>query len=128
MVCKLCIFQTQWETWKVIIFEGFFGFYIDRKFLCNSFLWVSKLYELSFWFRRSPEAQALIYIWDHLALLFMESSIRTICTYSDFFCSVDCTSLICKLCLLFQTILDLRVVLTLEVFSSEILRRVSFNP
>ena len=57
----------------------------------------------------------------------MESSICTVYTYSDFFWSVTCIVLVCKLCLLFQTILDLWPVLILDVFSSEILSRVSFN-
>ena len=39
---------------------------------------------------RCPEAYASIYIGDLLVLLFMESSICTICAYSDFF-------LVCKL-------------------------------
>ena len=41
--------------------------------------------------------------------------------------SVNWTSLFCKL-YLFQAILVLRDVLMLEVFSSEILKMVSFNP
>ena len=45
-----------------------------------------------------------------------------------FFWCVNCTSLLSKLYLLFQTILDLLVVLRMEIFISEILRRVSFNP
>ena len=36
-----------------------------------------------------------------------------------FFWSVNCTILVCKLCLLFHTVLDLWPVLILEVFSSE---------
>ena len=43
-------------------------------------------------------------------MLFIKSSICTIYAYSDFF-------LVCKLCLLFQTILDLWPVLILEIFS-----------
>ena len=45
-----------------------------------------------------------------------------------FFWCVNCTCLLSKLHLLFQTILDWLVVLRMEIFISEILRRVSFNP
>ena len=54
-----------------------------------------------------------------LAVLFMESSIRTVCTYSDFFL-VWKLCLTCKLCLLIQTIADLWIMLILEVFNCEI--------
>ena len=43
------------------------------------------------------------------------------------FWPINYASLVCKLCLLFQTILDLWSLLTLEVFSSEIIKRISFN-
>ena len=55
-----------------------------------SFLLVSKLYELKLWFQICPEAETWIYIWEFLVLLFIKSSICTICAYSDFF-------LVCKL-------------------------------
>ena len=58
-----------------------------------------------------------IYIWELLVLIFIKSSICTICSYSDFFWSANCTFLVCKLCLLFQTILYLWPVLILELFS-----------
>ena len=57
----------------------------------------------------------------------MESLIRTVVPIQTFFWSVSCTILVCKLCLLFQTILNLWAVLMLEIVSDEILRRVSFN-
>ena len=44
-----------------------------------------------------------------------------------FFWSVNCTVLVCKLCLLFQAILDLWPVLILEVYSSGILRKINLN-
>ena len=57
----------------------------------------------------------------------MERSTRIVCTYSDLFLPISCTSLVCKLCLLFQTILDLWAKLMLKVFSYKILRRIIFN-
>ena len=68
---------------------------------------------MSVWFQWCPEASGLIYIW---VLLFTESSICTVFTLT-FFWPVNCTILVCKLCLLFQTILDLWPVLILEIFS-----------
>ena len=59
------------------------------------------------------------YSWKLRFVLFVP--IQTFCWF------VNCTVLVCKFWLLFQTILDLWPVLTLEVYSSEILRRVSFN-
>ena len=53
----------------------------------------------------------MIYIWELLVFLFINSSICTVCAYSDFF-------LVWKLCRLLQTILDLWPVLILEIFSS----------
>ena len=38
MICELCIFHSQQESWEVIIFEGTLGFYIDRNFICNHWL------------------------------------------------------------------------------------------
>ena len=50
----------------------------------SHFLLVSKLFQLSLSSRRCPEVWALIYIRDLSVLLFMESLIHTVCTYSDF--------------------------------------------
>ena len=115
-------------------FHTFLAFFIWSVYLvCIShffshFLSLSKLFKWSLSFWRCPETEALIYIRDLLVLLYMESSIGTVCTYYlDFFWSVNYTSLAWKLCLLFQTILDLWSLLRLEVFSSEIIKRVSFN-
>ena len=47
------------------------------------------------------------------------------CLFRLFFWSVNWVNLVCKLCLLFQTILDLWAVLILEFFCSVILKRVS---
>ena len=91
-------------------FLAFFGLVCKLlKSLFSHLLLVSKLRELSLWFQRCPEALALVYIWDLLVLVlvFMESLICTVCTYSEFFWSVNCTVLVCKLCFLFQTILNL---------------------
>ena len=60
------------------------------------------------------------FIFEFLVLLFIKNSICTICTYSDFF-------LVCKLCLLFRTILDLWPVLILEIFSSLDIKKGQFQ-
>ena len=57
----------------------------------------------------------------------MESSFWAFCTILDFFWPVSCTILVWRLCLLFQTILDLRLVLTLKVFGSWDIKKVSSN-
>ena len=54
------------------------------------------------------------------SMLFIKSLICTICVYSDIF-------LVCKLCLLFQTILDFRPVLMLEIFSSWDIKKGQFQ-
>ena len=90
----------------------------------SHFLFVSKFEKVSLWFWRCPETEVLIYIGDLLLLLFMESSVFTVRTYSEFSWPVNRASLICKLFLLFQISWT---VLILEVFSSKKLRRVSFN-
>ena len=59
---------------------------------------------------------------------FLESLICNVfSSYSDFFLVCELYRSGLQICLLFQTILDLWVVVILEVFSSEILRRASFN-
>ena len=60
-------------------------------------------------------------------MLFIKSSICIICAYSDFFWSANCTVLVSKLCLLFQTILDLWPVLILGIFSSLIIKKAQFQ-
>ena len=57
----------------------------------------------------------------------MESSFWAFCTILDFFWPVSCTILVWRLCLLFQTILDLRLVLTLKIFGSWDIKKVSSN-
>ena len=47
----------------------------------------------------------------------IKSSICTICAYSDFFLVWKLYILVCQLCLLLQTILDLWPLLILEIFS-----------
>ena len=60
-------------------------------------------------------------------MLFIKSSICTSCAYSDFFWSANCTVLVSKLCLLFQTILDLWPVLILEIFSCWDIKKCQFQ-
>ena len=60
-------------------------------------------------------------------MLFIKSLIWTICAYSNFFCSANCTLLVCKLCLLFQIILDLWLVLILEIFSCWDIKKCQFQ-
>ena len=72
---------------------------------------------------RKGSAQYAIYycyLWKVRFVLFLSI------TQTSFW-SVNCTSLVCKLYLLFQTILDLWSVLILEIFSREILRTGSFS-
>ena len=45
----------------------------------------------------------------------------------NFFWSANCTILVCKLCLLFQTILDLWSVLILEIFSGWDIKKGQFQ-
>ena len=61
-----------------------------KSLFSHHFLSLSKAQELLRWFLRCSEGKALIYIWDFLVFLFMESSISTVCAYSDVF-------LVCKL-------------------------------
>ena len=117
-------FLTCWETETRFILSfmetsnrTFSFFHVVCKLLksiLNHFLLVRILYELTLWFQRCPEALALIYIWDLLDCHLWKNWF--VCTYSvwflfvpiqTFFWSVNCTSLVCKLCMLFQTILDL---------------------
>ena len=79
---------------SVPTFSTFLGFFhLTCKLLKSLFshlLSLSKAYEFFLWFLRCSEAKALIYIWGFLVFLFMESSISTVCAYSDVF-------LVCKL-------------------------------
>ena len=49
------------------------------------------------------------------------------CLFRLFFWSANCTILICKLCLLFQTILDLCPVLIMEIFSCWDIKKIQFQ-
>ena len=102
-------------------FQYFFRFFFIWSVNCLSHffrhvLLVSKLYELNLWFQRCPEAYALIYIWDLLVLLFMESWICTIFAYSDFFLVGKLYNIGLQIMPLFQTILNWCPVLILEIF------------
>ena len=114
-------------------FQYFFSFFylVCKLFssLFSHFSSVSKLCELNLWIMSHiPEMSRSLnwkFYWNLLVLLFMQNLILT---FSHFFWSVNWTSLVHKLYLLFTVMLDLRVVLNLEVFSNcMILWRVSFN-
>ena len=80
-----------WYAQKLrqVVYLGAFSIVIHRKFNSNvsafqhSSLLVSKLDELSL--SDVSRSLRLIYIWDLLLFLFMESSIGTVCTYWNFF-------------------------------------------
>ena len=60
-------------------------------------------------------------------MLFIKSSICIICAYLDFFLVCNYTILVCKLCLLFQAILDLWPVLILGIFSCWDIKKCQFQ-
>ena len=79
--------------------------------LFSHILLVSKLYELSFWFQRCHLRPFSIAIYGKFDLYYL-------CLFRLFFWSANSRILVFKLCLLFQTVLDLWLLLILEIFSS----------
>ena len=82
-------FTTFWYFYNFfhLVCKLFTGLYQP---LCWSVNCMSLVFELGNIFRRYSEVEALIYIRDLVVLLCMESSIRTVCAFSDVF-------LVCKL-------------------------------
>ena len=79
------------------------------------FLLVSKFHELI-----SEMSRSLImnlYLRAFSIAIYQKFSLYLFVPIETFFWSANCTILVCKLCLLFQTILDLWPVLILEIFS-----------
>ena len=100
-------------------FQHFFQLFFIWSVNCSShffspFLLVSKLYELNLRFQKFKHE----FIFERFQYCYL-SKVRFVLfvPIQTFFWSANCTILVCKLCLLFQTILDLWPVLMLEIFS-----------
>ena len=112
---KHCLYWSVFSKSSIPNFSIFFNFVLICSANCAShifslFLLVSKLYELSLRIR-----EHILQIFQYCYL--QQDQIVLFVPIQTFFWSVNCTILACKLCFIFNVILNLWSVLILEIFN-----------